>query len=120
MHPKSDNMNQPASGAVFSKRLQKIAFRGLLTSAAFGGLLLASIFLINLEGAVISPATVTPEGENKLVQHREGGIINKLLVKDGDIVKQGQWLVVLNDKACLLYTSPSPRDRQKSRMPSSA
>ena len=29
----------------------------------------------------------------------------------------------LNDgrgKACLLYTSPSPRDRQKSRMPSSA
>ena len=23
-------------------------------------------------------------------------------------------------RACLLYTSPSPRDRQKSRMPSSA
>ena len=23
-------------------------------------------------------------------------------------------------QACLLYTSPSPRDRQKSRMPSSA
>ena len=27
-----------------------------------------------------------------------------------------RWLI----KACLLYTSPSPRDRQKSRMPSSA
>ena len=26
----------------------------------------------------------------------------------------------LRDKGCLLYTSPSPRDRQKSRMPSSA
>ena len=26
----------------------------------------------------------------------------------------------LTDKGCLLYTSPSPRDRQKSRMPSSA
>ena len=26
----------------------------------------------------------------------------------------------INTKACLLYTSPSPRDRQKSRMPSSA
>ena len=24
------------------------------------------------------------------------------------------------DKGCLLYTSPSPRDREKSRMPSSA
>ena len=28
--------------------------------------------------------------------------------------------VVVEDEACLLYTSPSPRDRQKSRMPSSA
>src|SRR5665213_3981721 len=28
-------------------------------------------------------------------------------------------LTIMND-ACLLYTSPSPRDRQKSRMPSSA
>ena len=28
--------------------------------------------------------------------------------------------IVVYDKVCLLYTSPSPRDRQKSRMPSSA
>ena len=27
---------------------------------------------------------------------------------------------VAKNRACLLYTSPSPRDRQKSRMPSSA
>ena len=32
----------------------------------------------------------------------------------GDIVE------VLDALCCLLYTSPSPRDRQKSRMPSSA
>ena len=32
-----------------------------------------------------------------------------------------QWVVrVWMPEACLLYTSPSPRDRQKSRMPSSA
>ena len=29
-------------------------------------------------------------------------------------------IVVANHHNCLLYTSPSPRDRQKSRMPSSA
>ena len=29
-------------------------------------------------------------------------------------------VAVANGSACLLYTSPSPRDRQKSRMPSSA
>ena len=28
--------------------------------------------------------------------------------------------VYVRNKICLLYTSPSPRDRQKSRMPSSA
>ena len=28
--------------------------------------------------------------------------------------------LVVSPKTCLLYTSPSPRDRQKSRMPSSA
>ena len=30
-----------------------------------------------------------------------------------------QWVYILSNP-CLLYTSPSPRDRQKSRMPSSA
>jgi len=29
-------------------------------------------------------------------------------------------IAVADDGTCLLYTSPSPRDRQKSRMPSSA
>ena len=30
------------------------------------------------------------------------------------------WKALANAEPCLLYTSPSPRDRQKSRMPSSA
>ena len=32
----------------------------------------------------------------------------------------GQSVVVENKGGCLLYTSPSPRDRTRSRMPSSA
>ena len=35
---------------------------------------------------------------------------------DVDVVVSG----IPFDNSCLLYTSPSPRDRQKSRMPSSA
>ena len=35
-------------------------------------------------------------------------------------VQAGSILVITFTRACLLYTSPSPRDRQKSRMPSSA
>ena len=32
----------------------------------------------------------------------------------------GPYVNVETNAGCLLYTSPSPRDRQKSRMPSSA
>ena len=38
----------------------------------------------------------------------------------GERTREGNDLIVEMDEACLLYTSPSPRDRQKSRMPSSA
>ena len=34
--------------------------------------------------------------------------------------KNGILLFPGNDESCLLYTSPSPRDRTRSRMPSSA
>ena len=39
---------------------------------------------------------------------------------DGQGVLDFQTISIENPKDCLLYTSPSPRDRQKSRMPSSA
>ena len=32
----------------------------------------------------------------------------------------GSTLAPIKDRACLLYTSPSPRDKRQSRMPSSA
>ena len=42
-------------------------------------------------------------------------------VQQSDIpVVLKQALIASEDRNCLLYTSPSPRDRQKSRMPSSA
>ena len=38
----------------------------------------------------------------------------------GEIMATEENLEWIQDEYCLLYTSPSPRDRQKSRMPSSA
>ena len=35
-------------------------------------------------------------------------------------IMAGDRIVSVNDSSCLLYTSPSPRDRTRSRMPSSA
>ena len=43
-----------------------------------------------------------------------------VLVVIGLVALAGFFLLTPPDNICLLYTSPSPRDRQKSRMPSSA
>src|SRR5674476_1639574 len=43
----------------------------------------------------------------------------RAFVHVADVSNIGRPVFVKVDEACLLYTSPSPRDRQKSRMPSS-
>ncbi len=50
-----------------------------------------------IEGAIVAPGTFVATGQNKVVQHLEGGIVKKLLVKEGDIVSRGQTLLVLDD-----------------------
>eukprot|EP00656_Telonema_subtile_P050907 TRINITY_DN6716_c0_g1_i1.p1 TRINITY_DN6716_c0_g1~~TRINITY_DN6716_c0_g1_i1.p1 ORF type:complete len:101 (+),score=16.35 TRINITY_DN6716_c0_g1_i1:136-438(+) len=49
-------------------------------------------------------------------------IVHVLLLVELTLILSGGILVllVLGHKICLLYTSPSPRDRTRSRMPSSA
>ena len=57
----------------------------------------------------------------KVADHFKEQIVMTIYVKDSTKeieLKQLQKTLRLN--TCLLYTSPSPRDRQKSRMPSSA
>ncbi|HEX7198344.1 MAG TPA: biotin/lipoyl-binding protein, partial [Dongiaceae bacterium] len=53
--------------------------------------------LAPINGAVIVPATVAVESYTKKVQHREGGIVSEIRVKEGDDVKAGEVLVVLSD-----------------------
>ena len=52
--------------------------------------------LASLSGAVIAPATIVAESYSKKVQHREGGNVLRILVKDGDSVNEGQDLVLLD------------------------
>ena len=46
--------------------------------------------------------------------------VEKDLTTYGDEVKFGGGKVIRDGMGCLLYTSPSPRDYTRSRMPSSA
>ena len=51
------------------------------------------------------------------------GVVPHLGVKQGAVVNiesTTEAIVKAKEEACLLYTSPSPRDRTRSRMPSSA
>ena len=48
-----------------------------------------------LSAAVVASGFVKVDSNRKTIQHLEGGIISQILVKDGDRVKQGQVLVVL-------------------------
>ncbi len=75
------------------KRLMIIAGAGVFV--LIGGLgTWASIMTIS--GAVIADGRTVVESSPKAVQHREGGIVAEILVKDGDRVEAGQALVRLD------------------------
>ncbi len=50
-----------------------------------------------LASAVVARGSFVATGQNKMVQHLEGGIIAKILVNEGDKVQDGQALVELDD-----------------------
>lgn len=64
-----------------------------ITFGVFGGW--ASVALI--DSAVVAPATISLEGNRRVVQHFEGGIVEEILVEEANIVSQGDVLVRLSD-----------------------
>ena len=72
---------------------------------AFGFALAATLVLgcggwaavARLEGAVVTTGTVKVDQNLKEVQHRDGGIVKALAVRQGDLVEEGQILATLDD-----------------------
>ena len=56
---------------------------------------------------------------NELISHKKASFLRILLWGIGHWGFGMSWIIV-SVYYCLLYTSPSPRDRTRSRMPSSA
>ena len=84
---------------------------------------------LNIEAEFIDGKRVTDSETISVVEMVLSGNVNKKIVQaineqDGRAVglsgKDAKLINCVQDKPCLLYTSPSPRDLSTSRMPSSA
>jgi len=64
---------------------------------AFFGALAVWGYLAPLGAAVYAQGEVVFQNKRQAVQHQEGGVVTQILVKDGDTVKAGQALIVLED-----------------------
>ncbi|MBV8413302.1 MAG: HlyD family type I secretion periplasmic adaptor subunit [Alphaproteobacteria bacterium] len=73
------------------------ALAGWLIIAAFFGGFGVWAATAPLDGAVVANGVVKVDGNRKSVQHLDGGIVKELRVKEGDRVKAGDVLIVLDD-----------------------
>jgi epimerase transport system membrane fusion protein len=75
------------------KPIRLIGMIVLLSTLGFFGLW---AYIAPIDGAAMAPGFVAVKSHKKTVQHLDGGIVSQLLVKDGDIVKEGDLLLMLD------------------------
>jgi len=85
--PKRDNRFSP----------NPIIMAGVAVLVVFFGGFALWAYLAPLHSAVHAQGEIVFQNKRQAVQHLEGGIVKKILVKDGDQVKAGQPLIVLED-----------------------
>lgn len=81
-----------------------------MASSVLFGLLVVGIFIAGfgvwaatapLSGAAVASGVVQASGQNLVVEHLEGGIIKDILVKEGDRIKAGDTIMLLDDTRVL-------------------
>ena len=81
--------------------LEKSVRHHLIAAAGFCALLIGAVggwaFFTEIRSAVVAPGKVVVDGKVKQVQHRDGGIIREIHVRDGDRVRAGDLLVRLDN-----------------------
>lgn len=68
---------------------------GMIFVAAFFLIFVGLAAVIRVDAAIYSHGSIVVSGSKQQVQHREGGVITAVRVREGDFVKQGQVLIEL-------------------------
>lgn len=68
---------------------------GVLIAALFFVLFLGWAAIARLDAAAMAPGRLVVSGQRQTVQHRDGGVVGELLVKEGQKVGKGQVLIRL-------------------------
>ena len=84
-----------AEGRVLNTNPTKYIIAGCLVIALFFGGLAAWSIYFPFQGAIIAPGIVKVSGERRVVQHLEGGMIERIFVNEGDGVTKGDVLIEL-------------------------
>lgn len=74
---------------------------GVAALVSFFVLFLGWAAFAPLDAAVVAPGVVVVSGSRQTVQHREGGVIARLAVEDGQRVRQGDILIELSSPELL-------------------
>ncbi|MGE5548517.1 MAG: HlyD family type I secretion periplasmic adaptor subunit [Solirubrobacterales bacterium] len=76
--------------------LRRPVVAGLATVALAFGSFAIWLFAAPLDSAAVAPGAVIVDSHRKTIQHLEGGIVRDIKVREGDTVKAGQPLVILD------------------------
>ncbi len=79
--------------------VRRLAISGAIIIAIAFAIFAAWVGFAPLSGAVIAGGAVQVDNNRKTVQHLEGGIVGEIRVRDGDRVKAGDVLMVLQDSS---------------------
>lgn len=91
IHPESTAAVQVETSMEMPKRI------GLLIFALVFGVFGLWSVLAPIQGAAHAPGTVMVRSNKQVVQHLEGGIVEEILVRNGDRVEAGDPLLILDD-----------------------
>ncbi|MBK9445279.1 MAG: hypothetical protein IPO00_03810 [Betaproteobacteria bacterium] len=81
----------------------------IVMAVVFGGFFAWGL-LAELDAGAIAMGEVIPAGRVRTVQHLEGGIIKAIRVRDGDRVKEGAELLLLDDTEIRAIIEIADRD----------